>query len=104
METSFYPSITPVSVANIPSKEKLLETMVPLIEESESWPLGTKYEDRRHPAARHMLALGAKSLDYSRMMWGLPVRAFCAAWAGARFETDVTNREVYQFIDTIGGG
>jgi len=44
---SFYPSITPVSVANIPSKEKLLETMVPLIEESESWPLGTKYEEKQ---------------------------------------------------------
>jgi len=47
MEASFYPSITPVSVANIPSKEKLLETMVPLIEESESWPLGTKYEEKQ---------------------------------------------------------
>jgi hypothetical protein len=47
MATSFYPSITPVSLANIPSKEVLLEVMVPLIEESESWPLGSKYEEKQ---------------------------------------------------------
>lgn len=34
-------------MADAPTKEALLESMVPLIEESESWPQGAKYEEKQ---------------------------------------------------------
>ncbi|KIM20132.1 hypothetical protein M408DRAFT_334124, partial [Serendipita vermifera MAFF 305830] len=43
----FYPSIVPVPLESLPSNEVLLKVMVPLLEESESWPLGKVVTDTK---------------------------------------------------------
>lgn len=54
-------------IIEIPSKETLLESMVPILEESKKWPLGSKYEEKGYGTTIQTFSRNKTARDHA--MW-----------------------------------
>ncbi|KAG9056430.1 hypothetical protein FS842_010701 [Serendipita sp. 407] len=68
-ETSFYPSITPVKSSDVPSKQTLIDVMIPLLVESESWPAGRTYKEEHHGSTFEVSTFSRQKQAGDGAMW-----------------------------------
>ncbi|CAG7853725.1 SubName: Full=Uncharacterized protein {ECO:0000313/EMBL:CCA69998.1} [Serendipita indica DSM 11827] len=103
--SDFYPSITPVKVQNIPSRETLLDVMVPILLESEQWQAGKEFEEpewktaiktfSRHKTAKDGAMWHGRVSEHSEETTG----GWEAVWQGIGVNHTLHEKEYYHELE-----